>query len=333
MFLQEFEALREEHINVRFGVVYGEAHLSSVEEGLQIKPRFKSLYDIAAYIRLLRRLSDEGVTHIVATLEHAIIVARIAALFAPSVHVTIIESGMADRKPLRYKALDLLMNWRCAAIVAGSTGVLKSLRYQLFYANKMHVLLNGVDVPDEIPTRKEPERFTLLAVGSLRSEKGFDILLDAFAGSAKDADSELIIAGQGVLEHQLKERAHTLGISSRVRFLGERPHQEVLAMYPNVHCFVLSSVSEGNPTVVMEALAHGTPVIATRVPGVVDYIEDGLSGILVPIGSSEALAHAMSAIYADSALRKRLGTAGYQLAKQRLSLQAHIRGLRSVLGI
>lgn len=334
VFLQEYEAFRTEGISARFGSVYGGEVPPGVEERFFIGPRFQNLFDIPAYVRLISALGNEGVTHVVATLEHAMITARISALFAPSVKVFVVESGMAERKPLRYKLLDVLLNWRTTTVVAGSSGVRDSLlRYQSLYRRKMAVLLNGVAVPTQVPPREEPQHFTILAVGSLRSEKGFDVLLSAFAQFRKDntADAELVILGKGHLEESLKEQARALGVADAVRFAGEQPHAEALAWYRRCHCFVLSSRSEGNPTVVMEALAQGAPVIATRVSGVTDYLEDGLSGLLVPIDSPEGLAAALGRLYADPALRERISAEGYALAKGRLSFEGHIDGLKKVL--
>jgi len=334
--LQEYEAFRKEGIATYFGSVYGGEMPPSVEELFFIAPRFRNLFDIPAYVRFISALGNEGVTHILATLEHAMIVARIAAFFAPLVKISIVEAGMADRKPLRYKLLDVLLNWRATSVVAGSTGVRDSLlRYQSLYRRKMTVLLNGVSVPLHMPPREEPQRFTILAIGSLRSEKGFDVLLFAFAQFRKEnkADAELVILGKGRLQEALQEQARALGVADAVRFAGEQPHAEALAWYRRCHCFVLSSRSEGNPTVVMEALAQGAPVIATRVSGVTDYLEDGLSGLLVPINSPEGLAAALGRLYADPALRERLSAAGYALAKRRLSFEEHVRGLQRLLGI
>src|SRR5262249_51648570 len=157
----------------------------------------------------------------------------------------------------------ILFNWRAHMIIPSSNGVRGSIvRYQPMYAHKIKTVLNGVSVPPQKPTRLEPARFTALAVGSLRWEKGFDILLDAFAQfiATTRVDAELRIAGKGILEEGLKSKVRALHLEKNVRFLGQLEHNEVLMMYRTVHCFVLSSVSEGNPTVVMEALAQGTPV-------------------------------------------------------------------------
>ena len=333
--LQEFEAFKRDGIAVSFATVYGGELPLSVDKIERITPSFKNLYDILAYVRLLRQIGDHGITHIVATLEHAIIIARVAAIFAPRVRVIIVESGMADRKPLRYKLLDILLNWRTSAIIAGSSGVLRSLGYQPMYTHHMYVLLNGVVVPVSLPIREEPNRFTALAVGSFRKEKAFDILLDAFADFLHQSgtDAELLLVGKGTLESALKKQAASLHISDNVRFLGQLPHDEVISAYAKAHCFVLSSISEGNPTVVMEALAQGIAVIATRVSGVEDYITDEESGLLVPIGKKEALARAMMRLYEDSMFRKKIAEGGYRCAKEKLSFERHTEGFKRILRI
>ena len=334
VFLQEFEALRSEGIETLFGSIYAGDTPPGIEKSRFFAPVFASLFDVFAYIRLVRMLGEYNVTHVVSTLEHANIVARIACVLAPWTKIVIIESGMADRKPLRYRMLDLVLNWRTKVVAAGSEGVKESLlTYQSMYAERIKILRNGVSVPTTLPAHEEPKMFTMLAVGSLRKEKAFDVLLAAFALFRKTQKGKLMIAGKGPLEFELKSRAKELGVTEDVEFLGQVSHEEVIPLYRKAHCFVLSSSSEGNPTVVMEAMAQGTPVISTKVSGVGDYIEDGVSGILVPVGSDELLAHAMMKIHDDKRLRKLLSEGGYRAAKEKLSFERHMEVLKSLLGI
>lgn len=104
----------------------------------------------------------------------------------------------------------------------------------------------------------------LVAAGRLSAEKGFDLLIEAIA-ACPDLDIQLDLLGTGRLETELKEMSRALGVDERVRFLGfqENPY----AFFARADAFVLSSRFEGFPNVVLEALASGTPVIATPAPG------------------------------------------------------------------
>ncbi len=333
--LREMQALHAEGITVRYAPVYGDTVPPGMESRSCSFPHFRHVLDVGAYIRLLTMMGEEEITHVFATLEHAQIIARIAGFFSPRIRVVISEPGMAERKPVRYKLLDLILNMRTSAIIAVSRGVRRSLlRYQSIYGGKMEVLPNGIDVPPHLPPREEPSTFTVLAVGSLRAEKGFDILLGGFRGfiEMSNANARLVIVGKGGLQEQLQQKARALGIGNKVQFLGEIPHDEVHALYRKVSCFVLSSVSEGNPNVVLEALSQGTPVIATAVSGAEDMVENEVSGLLVQPGSPEALSDALQRLYENHDFRLKLGVNGYERAKL-FSFEKHMRELRRILRI
>lgn len=335
VFLQELLALRDSGVSVRYGAAYGDIVPTGVDARHGVFPHFRNLLDVGAYVRLISEVGAGGITHVFATLEHASIIARVAGMFMPRVRIVISEPGMADRKPFRYKLLDIMLNVRTNAIVAVSSGVQKSLlRYQALHRRKMTVLSNGVAVPERLPERREDPRFTVLGVGSLRREKGFENLIEAFSGflNRTGADAELVIAGKGILQEGLQQHVSALGLTERVRLIGELSHEEVYDWYRTAGCFVLSSISEGNPNVVLEALSQGTPVIATAVSGAEDIVEDGVSGLLVPPGSARALSEALERLYADPSLREQLGRNAFERAKQ-FSFDAHMQGLREILRI
>ena len=109
-------------------------------------------------------------------------------------------------------------------------------------------------------------RLRLVALGRLVREKGFDLLLDAFAGvSSRYSEAELLIAGSGRLEAFLKEQSRRLGIGDRVRFCGYVPNPAML--FRDASLFVLSSRTEGIPNALLEAGAAGLPIVATPASG------------------------------------------------------------------
>ncbi len=131
----------------------------------------------------------------------------------------------------------------------------------------------------------------VVAAGRLVGQKGFDLLLDALA-LAKRRDLHLTILGDGALREELGARAEVLGIADRVRFAGflRNPYPTIA----EADLFVLSSRYEGFPNVVLEALACGTPVVATPAPGGVREILDGVAGCVVADEvSAESLANAL----------------------------------------
>jgi len=156
----------------------------------------------------------------------------------------------------------------------------------------------------------DSRRPVVLAVGRLAAQKGFGVLLDA-AVLWRDIQPapRLVIAGEGPLEAELKDRAASLGLS--VEFAGSRP--DVPALLASADVFVLPSAWEGQPLILQEALRAGVPVVATRVGGIPELVgEDAV--VLVPPGDARRLADAVRAVLADPALAARLRQAASERA-------------------
>ncbi len=336
LFLEERQALENAGIPSYIGSVYGTAVPGGVPKERVFMPEFRNLFDIAAYVRLIRFVRSHRITHIHATLEHASVIARISGLFLPRCFVAISEPGMANRKPWYYKLIDSVLNLRTNRIIAGSENVKKSLvHYQQFFRKKIVIVMNGVEVPQMLPLRREDAVFTILAVGSLRVEKGFDVLIRAFAAFKKNTgmDARLVIIGKGPLRESLQLLASELHVAPSIEFLGEQPANVVADWYSRTHCFALSSISEGGPFVLLEAMAAGVPVLATRVGCVPEVVEDGISGVLVSPGRVEELAAGMKKISADSDFRKALGEKGYARVKKVGTFDRHMELLRRALSL
>lgn len=157
----------------------------------------------------------------------------------------------------------------------------------------------------------------LLAVGRLHYQKGFDILLHAFAILAPaKPDWRLLLVGEGSELGALKALAHDLGISSRVRFAGSDP--AIWRYYRSADLYVLPSRFEGCPNALREAMAAGLPVVAVDCPtGPREIIRHGVDGILVPSCRPAPLASALSLLMDNPFLRTRLGAAAAAAAHRR----------------
>ncbi len=146
--------------------------------------------------------------------------------------------------------------------------------------------------------------FWYLSLAELHPNKGLDVLIRAFAEVAGEhADTALIIVGDGSKRAELASLARSLSLESRVFFTGFIPHARELL--PAGDVFVLSSRKEGLPFVLLEAGQARLPVVATRVGGVPEIVEDEVSGLLVPIGSFGLLSTALKRMRVDEALRTR----------------------------
>lgn len=157
-------------------------------------------------------------------------------------------------------------------------------------------------------------------VGRLVEQKGVDIFIAAAAlVLAQSKDTELWIIGDGPLHKSLSQQILTLGLGDRVKMLGDRA--DVPALLQQLSIFVSASRWEAVCFAILEALAARRPVIATRVLGSSELIQDGLTGLLVPSDDPVALSQAILRLLDDPALARTLGANGRQLVETRYSLQ------------
>ena len=150
-----------------------------------------------------------------------------------------------------------------------------------------------------------------LTVGSLTPAKAQQVLLEAFAGvAARVPEASLLIAGEGALRPALEAEIARRGLERRVRLLGARGDTAELMEACDV--FTLSSVREGLPVTVLEAMRAGRPVVASDAGGIREAVEDGSSGRVVPMRDPAALAAGLEEALGDPARAARWGAAGRQ---------------------
>jgi len=147
---------------------------------------------------------------------------------------------------------------------------------------------------------------TLAFAGRLMAAKALDVALSALA---LVPDASLVIVGDGPDRAALERQHADLGLGDRVRFLGSLERDTVLRVFRAVDAVLLSSRWESFPHVVVEALAVGTPVIASSVGGIPEVVRNGENGLLVPAGEPDLLAAAIQRLLGDDELRSRLAAA------------------------
>jgi glycosyltransferase involved in cell wall biosynthesis len=171
------------------------------------------------------------------------------------------------------------------------------------------VLPNPVD-PPVLDDRGELRRMhgldgpTLAFTGRFAPQKALGVALDALS---RVEGISLVLAGDGPERPAVEAAARRMGLGSRVRFLGPQPRPTVFELLRAADAALLTSTWENFPFAVVEALAVGTPVLATNVGGVPEIIEEGHNGLLVPPDDPEAMAAAISRFFGDAELRERLG--------------------------
>ena len=168
---------------------------------------------------------------------------------------------------------------------------------------RIHVLRNGVDLElfhpegrDEVRADLDLRRPTLLSVGNLLAFKGHGVVIEALSLLQ---EYELVIAGDGPDRAAFEALARECGVSGRVRFVGSLSQQDLRRYYCAADALVLASSREGWPNVLLEAMACGTPVIATEVGGVPEIVTSRNGGTVVKERSAPALARAVRELLAQ----------------------------------
>ncbi|MGI6656360.1 MAG: glycosyltransferase family 4 protein [Desulfobulbus sp.] len=190
-----------------------------------------------------------------------------------------------------------------SAVITVSRTLKEKLLHLGAREDKITVLRNGVDLDvfqppgDRTVLRSQLgiQGKTILSVGNLVENKGHDLAIKALSVCP---DMSLLIAGDGPEESALKDLVVQLSLGNRVRFLGSVPHEQLCSYYGAADLLVLASSREGWPNVLLEAMACGTPVVATRVGGIPEVVGSPVAGLLVDERNDAAFAEAFRRIFA-----------------------------------
>ena len=210
----------------------------------------------------------------------------------------------------------LLYRW----VISRASRIVVNARYAISYLADVGVPEDKIAVvPCPIPTglverargaagkRRRWAKIRVATVANLVWQKGLSYLILAAKKVCEHVKNvEFIVVGDGPLREELMRQVRGLGLEGRVRFLGRLPYEEALGVMASSDIFVLPSVYDQLPMVILEAMALGKPVVATRVCGIPDVIEDGRTGLLVEPRDPEGLAAAILKLVEDPGLREEL---------------------------
>jgi glycosyltransferase involved in cell wall biosynthesis len=167
-----------------------------------------------------------------------------------------------------------------------------------------------------------PESRVAVTVSVLRPGKGIDVLIRAIADVP---DAYFLIVGDGPLRAEWEDLARTVGVAERIRWAGYR--RDVDAILPGCDLFVLPSLDDAFPTVLLEAMAAGLPAVATLVGGIPEIVTPDVTGVLVPPGDPNSLATSIADLLADPARLTRMRRCAQLIAEQRFSTKAWLARL------
>lgn len=242
-----------------------------------------------------------------------------ASLLGNTLHIPVLaiaDGTDVNAMPDKYRAWNYardILNEKADFLVFVSDALKSVGNSRGLSGRKSIVLHNAVDIHLFTPSSlvRNDGVFTILGVGRLIHAKGFQILLDAFAAFHRrlSEPARLILVGEGPQRNSLVQQAVDLGIRSSVEFVDPLEQEELVKYYQAANVFCLPSYSEGLPCVVVEAMACGKPVVASRVGGTPEVV-DAQSGILVAPGDAsalcEALLQAKNSVWNGEIIRKKI---------------------------
>ncbi len=207
------------------------------------------------------------------------------------------------------------MIWRRASMLVANSEGLAELARTFEPRVPLRVIPNGVDLAYYAPPTRPWVPTRLLFVGRLVYQKGLDLLFKAL-GTLKSYPWELWLVGDGPQRPHLEALAEKYQIVERVRFENWLADAALLEKYHQANVFVFPSRHEGMPNAVLEAMACGLPVIASRIAGNEELVVDGETGSLIPAEDVPALQQALAQLLPDADLRQRMGAAGRARVEQ-----------------
>jgi glycosyltransferase involved in cell wall biosynthesis len=240
---------------------------------------------------------------------------------------------------LRKKAYRKILD-TCQGVIAVSEEVRSSLIQDLNAgaeaAARIAVVTNAVEVPPPLsPERRvalrqdagvQPDQILILAAGRFCEQKNFTDLVTA-ANLLKESGTpfRLIIAGDGEERSDLMAQVERLGLREDVSLPGNLTNLDQVMQAADV--FVMSSLWEGLPLVLLEAMAAGLPVVAYAIEGIAEVVADGVTGLTVPVGDAPALAGELARLAVDKDLRQRMGVAGENRIRADYSFEKYVAEL------
>jgi len=220
--------------------------------------------------------------------------------------------------PLERKLLN-----RSDAITAVSNSVAGELQEYGVNPGTCKVMGNGVDESKFTPGEGDRDEDRVLFVGRLSYRKGlFDLIEGARLVIDAHPDVRFTIAGKGNLRKMLQKKLEKLGLEGNFDLPGHVDARTLVELYQKATAFVLPSHYEGLPTVLLEAMSCGSPVVATAISGNLDVISSKENGILVPARSPKILADGISMLLEDYSLRKKLGKNARRTIEERYTWNA-----------
>jgi glycosyltransferase involved in cell wall biosynthesis len=249
-------------------------------------------------------------------------------------------TGHSTRERICYYPADKRVLARFPRLIAVSSDIARELVQHGANPARVTTVLNAIDHrhfkrdPSRVAAARtalgvQPQHIVIGAVGRLEPQKRFDLLLEAFAAlQITSPELRLIIAGDGSLRQALETQRDALGLRESVLLTGHVA--DVIPLHHAFDLFVQSSDYEGTPNAVLEAMAMGTPIVATEAGGTSELIYDGTHGRIIPIGKVDRLIWGLQAALADPVTTRAMAARARLRVEGELSFESRVRKVEGI---
>jgi glycosyltransferase involved in cell wall biosynthesis len=283
-------------------------------------------------LRIARYLKNESIDVLICNLNKDVRVAGLAARLQGKTAVLARHGMLLCSNKWKHR---ITLTRLADGIITNSTTIRDAYRtYGWFDPSFVTVIYNGITIPEQVVPHdfsvEFPGRTVVYSAGRLSDQKGFPHLIEAAALlKRKRNDLVFVVSGEGKLEQELKLQAARAGMKDSFLFFGFAP--DIYPFLGGCDLFVLASLFEGMPNVVMEAMAMGKPVVATDVNGARELMVDGVTGLIVPPADPQAMADAIGMLADRKDLREQFGRAGHERVCSTFSMQRMLDDLEAFL--
>ena len=295
-------------------------------------------FDWGAVRDLTRLFRGERIALVHSHLYHANLYGRIAAWLAGVPAVATVHN-VYTRSKLHRRLLNRFLSRKSARVIAVSAEVRDDLvGRDGIDPRRVATIHNGIDLRrvETSLTREQARQrlgipdqaIAIGCIGRLEEQKGHRFLLEACHLLQEDLQFKVVFAGDGRLRQELERKAHELGLSPNVGFLG--PRSDVAEILRALDIYVMPSLWEGLSLAMLEAMAAGLPLVISDVSGVTQAFGDEECGVRVPPRDAPALAEAIRDLAESPERRKRLGEAGHRRVRAEFDIEVMIRRLTAV---
>ncbi|SEH04345.1 glycosyltransferase family 4 protein [Candidatus Venteria ishoeyi] len=276
----------------------------------RLHDRIRTVYHFAEAVYLAAEVERQGITHIHAHFYHnnATIALLVAKLLGISYSITAHGSALLIERVLIKEKTESAQFILCISQYNKNF----ILKHYPQYADKVFVVHCGLNPQQFLPAPPPAnDKLTLLAIGRFVPVKAYaDLLKACFLLKQQGLDFRCVLIGDGPESEKLQQLIADYQLQDVIEMPGIVLQEKIQAYFEQADIFVLSSISEGIPVVLMEAMSKQVPVVATHITGIPELVEDGVSGYLPPPANPEAFAAAIQKLATDAALRQRMGQAG-----------------------